>query len=186
MFLSPCSDVQKSVVTVFNAELPEGLNITHTLTNTLPGSLNLLMRLSTAGGGIFIVLVILCLGTFFWNWSTIFRHSFSQITSQRTSAHLYIWEALNLWNAPILHSHVTDLLPVNLFSCQTLLHLFCSTFCCQLFWNVFLRSKSKWAHIFHEMLKCFSFNIWCIFMFSQEKEFKTTNYLNNLSVTQNS
>ena len=82
-----------------------------------------------------------------------------------TSANLYIWEDLPLWNALFISSQVIDLLTIEPIRCQMILQLFfiwskyfSSLFfffyLFQLFQDALLLSKSKWANIFHEMVKC--------------------------------
>ena len=138
--------------------------------------LNLLMILCTVYGSPpytvhniikrFNVFAILYWETFFWNCFTIFRCSLFQIGEP-----LPIFKALFPWIAPFIPSHVTDLLPINLISCQIVLLLFliCINYFSslllplfQFFWDVLLQSKSKLSHIFREMVKCLSFNIWYV------------------------
>lgn len=79
----------------------------------------------------------------------------------RVSAQIPFWETLR-WLIFILN-HVTDMFPVNLISWKM--------FSFSVFFKhfvhrepTFLRcvpSNSKWANIFHEIIKCVIINIWC-------------------------
>ena len=94
VFLSPCSDFQDRIVSVFNAELPEGLKVAGILywfsaLSLVKMSLNLTKVLGTVNGGIFKVW-----GTLLWNCSTISLAFF--FSDCWTSAHLYLWETLPL------------------------------------------------------------------------------------------
>ena len=108
-----------------------------------------LVILCTVDGGIFKVFAILGWRAFLWNCSTIFRWFFPDLW---TFVHLYLQEALPLWNAPFIPSHVTELLSIKPISSQMLLHLFLMCANCfssllfQLFSDVLLPSKSKWAN----------------------------------------
>jgi len=81
------------------------------------------------------------------------------------SPHLYIWETQ-------IPSHATDLVTMNVISSNMFLQLFRFTTTyfsslllplSQLFWDVLLSSNSRWANIFHAIVKCLAFNIWYAF-----------------------
>ena len=141
------SDVQERIRSVFTAVLPEDLKIS--IIQFRPSSLSFEHRDSSwfsesvddimgCSWWIFKVFAIYVEEHFFWNCSTIFSSSLSQIVELLS---IFTSKRLCLWNVP-LPSEVRDLLPINPVRCQMFLHLF-------LIWtsyfssHVFLPSKSK-------------------------------------------
>ncbi len=131
VFLSPCSDFQYKIIPVFNAVLPEGRKSRSI--PYLPLALSFVHRdFSRFSKSIDDIMYYRCwdiqsLHNFtLWNIFLKLFHNFSTqfFADWWTSAHLYFWETLPLWNAPFKPSHVTDLLPINLISYKMLPQLF--------------------------------------------------------------
>ena len=103
VFLSPFSDVQSRIMPVFNASGPQCC-----LRTWRPHTSSFDLRpcpLHTDTPPDSLNLLI---------WCTVDGGIF-KVGDRWT-------ETLSLWNAPFISSHVTDLLPMNLVSCQLLLH----------------------------------------------------------------
>ena len=126
--LSPCSDFQHRITSVFNAELPEGTDLQlcsfHTVVT--PYSLNLLKILSPVDEGIFSL------------------HNFSL-----RNVILFLWGTLGLFLIDLISCIMffqLFLFSMTYLSSPLLLHL-----------NM-LPSNSRWAKILHETVKCLTFD----------------------------
>ena len=154
--LSPCSHFHHRTVVVCNAVLPQctdkrgcqtlTFGLVPVRTEISPDFQNLLMISCTLGDESFKAFTIL--QDLFWNCLTIFRFSFSKIGKPLPSVPS---ETLHSSSMPSLYPLMSPvLLAFPPFSCP-----------CPSFFKFCCHQTQTEKIIFHGMVKCLTFNIWC-------------------------